>query len=318
MGYSIRKVFHSIEEEMKNYAEVDSVYLPIPNYSIKGLWRNIRAARKAAYRKRYDIIHITGTEHYLLPFLRNPHKMVTVHDLGFYTRLKFSIRTFLKYILFIQTLKCAQKVTFISDFSKKEAESLVQFKKGQSLVIPNPIDRSFHRVAKTPNKNYPTILQIGTRANKNIERVVMAIEGIHCHYRIIGHLSKSHIKLLQKYRIDYSNVYNLSDEDIHKEYEKCDIVCFPSNYEGFGMPIIEGQAVGRVVVTSNLSPMKEIAADSAVLVDPMNPKDIRRGILIALQEYNTYINRGFINIEKYNIKNITERYLDAYKSLCDH
>lgn len=315
MGYSIGKVFRPIEEEMKKYAEVDSIYLPVPNYSIKGLVRNIRTAQNAAHKKQYDVIHITGTEHYLLPFLKNPHKVVTVHDLGFYTQKKFSIRIFLKYILFIRALRCAQKVIFISDFSKKEAETLLQFKNGQSLVIPDPVDKHFKRVDKVFNVHNPTILQIGTKANKNLERVAEALENIHCHLRIIGKLSESQVKILHQYHIDYSNVYDLSDEGIKQEYENCDIVCFPSYYEGFGMPIIEGQAVGRVVVTSNLSPMKEVAADSAILVDPMNPKSIRKGLLIAQQEHATYVKKGFANVEKYNVQKIARQYLDVYKAL---
>ena len=81
LGYSIGKVFRSIEEEMKKYAEVDAIYLPEPNYSLKGLWKNIRYAQKYCKRKKYDIIHITGTEHYLIPFLKQC-VVVTIHDLG--------------------------------------------------------------------------------------------------------------------------------------------------------------------------------------------------------------------------------------------
>ena len=38
MGFSIGKVFRPIENEMRKHAEVDSIYLPVPNYSVKGLW----------------------------------------------------------------------------------------------------------------------------------------------------------------------------------------------------------------------------------------------------------------------------------------
>lgn len=43
------------------------------------------------------------------------------------------------------------------------------------------------------------------------------------------------------------------------------------------MPIIEGQAVGRVVFTSDLEPMKEVAGDAALLVDPYSIEIIRNG-----------------------------------------
>lgn len=69
MGYSIGKVFKPIEMEMRRYAEVESLYLPVPNYSPKGLWKNIKAAKAAIIEKEYDLVHITGTENYLIPFI---------------------------------------------------------------------------------------------------------------------------------------------------------------------------------------------------------------------------------------------------------
>ena len=83
MGFSIGKVFKPIEEEMKKYAEVDSVYMPCSNYKPMSLWKNIRAARKTVSQKRYDIIHITGAEHYMIHFLPKDKPVVMVHDLGF-------------------------------------------------------------------------------------------------------------------------------------------------------------------------------------------------------------------------------------------
>jgi hypothetical protein len=88
LGYSISKVFHPIETEMRNYADVDSIYLPVSNYSFKGLWENIKYVQKHCKNKKYDIIHITGTEHYLLPFLLGNKVVVTVHDLGRLLSLK--------------------------------------------------------------------------------------------------------------------------------------------------------------------------------------------------------------------------------------
>lgn len=68
LGFSIANVFMPIEAEMRKYAEVDSIYLPEVGANPRKLWTNIRAARKKADSEHYDIIHITGSEHYLIPF----------------------------------------------------------------------------------------------------------------------------------------------------------------------------------------------------------------------------------------------------------
>ncbi len=79
-------------------------------------------------------------------------------------------------------------------------------------------------------------------------------------------------------------------------YHRADIVSLVSTYEGFGMPIIEGQAIGRAVIAGNVASMPEIAGDGACLVDPYDVPAIRTGILRIINdpEYReSLIARGF-------------------------
>lgn len=315
MGYSIGKVFRPIEEEMKKYANVDSIYLPVPNYSPKGLWKNIRYAQKCCRKKQYDIIHITGTEHYLLPFLRNKKTILTIHDLGFFTNNKLNISNILKYLLWIKTLPLASHVTFISEKSKNEALGLVKLKKYKYSIIMNPIGIEYVHYPKSINKQYPTILHIGTNSHKNIDTTATALKGLPCKLRIVGKLSENQKYILNANSISYENVFNLTDEEILQEYINCDIVNFPSLHEGFGMPIIEGQSIGRPVLTSNLSPMKEVAADAAVLIDPTCPESIRKGHETLLQDSEEYIQKGLVNIKRFALSQITKEYLEVYNRI---
>ena len=57
-----------------------------------------------------------------------------------------------------------------------------------------------------------------------------------------------------------------------------DVLAFPSRYEGFGFPILEGFAAGIPVLTSNVSSMPEVAGDAAVLVDPDDAAAIADGL----------------------------------------
>ena len=314
MGYSIGKVFRPIEEEMKKYAEVDSIYLPIPNYSLKGLWKNVRYALEHCKKNRYDVIHITGTEHYLLPFLGNKRTVITVHDLGFYTK-KNCYRNILKYILWIKTLPLASYVTFISEKSKNEALQLVKFKDGEYSVIMNPIGREFSAKPKDINKSCPTILHIGTGINKNIESTAIALKDFPCKLRIVGKVTDKQKFVLNLYNINYECISNLTDEEVLQEYKNCDIVNFPSLYEGFGMPIIEGQSIGRPVLSSNISPTKEVAADAAVLVDPTSPESIRNGYEILLKASEKYIEKGFENIKRFSLSRISKEYFEIYNKI---
>lgn len=315
MGFSIGKVFKPIEEEMKKYAEVDSIYLPCSNYSLRSMWKNIRSARKAVKSYKYDVIHITGAEHYLLPFLSGQCTVITVHDLGFFTNHKFGLRSIKKYFLWIRTLPWADYVTFISSKSEKEALRFVQLKETKHSVVCNPVGSDFHPCPKKINTEKPVILHVGTKPNKNLESTAIALKGFPCKLRIIGELTEGQKLALNLYNIDFECVSNLTNEEIVQEYINCDYINFPSLYEGFGMPIIEGQATGRPVLTSNLSPMKEVAGDSAVLVNPTSPEEIRKGNERIKQQIDDLISLGYRNVSRFSLSEITVQYFHIYKQI---
>lgn len=314
MGFSIGKVFKPIEEEMKKYAEVDSVYMPIPNYSIKGLWKNIRAARKAVKAKHYDIVHITGAEHYLIPFLHGENIFVTVHDLGFCTILKHKLSYKLKHYLFVTSLKQANFVTFISRKTEREVLESVYLKKNHYTTILNPVGIEFRYCPKDFNDTCPRILHIGTNKHKNLDKSIEALKGLKCHFRIIGKISTEQEQRMQELGIQYSVGVNLSDDELLNEYYQADIINFPSLYEGFGMPIIEGQAVGRIVITSDFEPMASIAGKGAILVNPNDIESLHNAYIKAMnfEVRKEYIHHGLLNIQRFGLKNITYKYYSAY------
>ena len=97
-----------------------------------------------------------------------------------------------------------------------------------------------------------------------------------------------------------------------------DIIIFPSLYEGFGLPILEGQKAGRAVLTSFLSPMKEVAGAGACLVDPYDSESIRAGIKKIIDDAGyraDIINRGFENIHQYEVQQIADQYLGLYSAI---
>ena len=314
MGYSIGKVFKTIEKELSKDIQIDSIYLPAYGYTLRSLITNIIFVKKHIGNNHYDIIHITGTEHYLSPFLKGQNTIITVHDLGFYTRKKHKgLKLYIKYLLWIKTLKLAKYVTFISE--RSQAETMQYVKLYNTKVIPNPIDPSFTHNIKQFNDKCPSILHLGTKENKNLLNTIRALENIPCKLTIIGVLNDRQKELLVDYHITYINKTNLSDDEIIKEYQNCDIVNFVSTYEGFGMPIIEAQAIGRIVVTSNIPPMNIIANNAAILVNPFDIKSIREGYNKAIKFDKNIINNGLQNVKQYNVSSIANKYKELYNYL---
>lgn len=92
-------------------------------------------------------------------------------------------------------------------------------------------------------------------------------------------------------------------------------LCYPSFYEGFGLPIVEAFACGTPVLTSNRSSMAEIAQAAAVLVDPYNLKSIKTGLTDLTNKKNILIERGFEKLKIFNWKNSAQAVLNLFQNI---
>jgi glycosyltransferase involved in cell wall biosynthesis len=71
-------------------------------------------------------------------------------------------------------------------------------------------------------------------------------------------------------------------DDVPSLVANADVVAYPSLCETFGLPILEALALGRCLVTSNVTSMPEVAGDAAVLVDPYDVDSIAEGLRSAM------------------------------------
>lgn len=74
----------------------------------------------------------------------------------------------------------------------------------------------------------------------------------------------------------------LSTADLRVAYAAATALCFPSTWEGFGLPVLEAMSVGTPVVTSRGTSMAEVVGDAGVLVDAADPADIAAGMARAV------------------------------------
>ena len=68
------------------------------------------------------------------------------------------------------------------------------------------------------------------------------------------------------------------DEDLPALYRGADVFCYPSLYEGFGIPVLEAMQSGTAVLTSGRSSMPEVAGDAARYVEPDDVSDMALGL----------------------------------------
>jgi glycosyltransferase involved in cell wall biosynthesis len=214
------------------------------------------------------------------------------------------------------------------------------------------------------NEACPVVLQVGTKWNKNVERVMEAVQGIGCRLEIVGEMSgeqrKGHGNFSHGLRglntdgvrtaaptglrgecsrrgtpgdrnappegkateqLGHSRVHELgrlTDGELVEAYRRCDMVVFASLYEGFGLPILEAQAMGRPVITSNFGAMREAAGEGALLVDPYSVEAIREAVLRIKREpalREDLIAKGVRNAAKFSADAVALKYAQIYKNL---
>lgn len=312
-GVSIEELFTNLKKELsaRGYC-IKSSEVPCAGVSVNSIIRNLIFTYKQP-----GLIHITGDIYYVAI---NPLKktLLTIHDIG--SILKGGkISVLIKKIFWIW-LPClfANKITVISNYSKNELLKIIPWVSNKVRVIYNPVNSQLKKTDKYFNKNYPEILHIGTKSNKNLENTIKGLYQLPCKLVIVGKLTKDQHNLLNKFKIFYENHINIPYSEIKNLYERCDIVSFISKYEGFGLPIIEAQKVGRVVITSTRASIPEIAGEGAHFVNPENIVEIKNGFkkLIEDDSYREkLIEKGFNNVARFEITNISNQYIALYKEM---
>jgi glycosyltransferase involved in cell wall biosynthesis len=107
----------------------------------------------------------------------------------------------------------------------------------------------------------------------------------------------------------------LSNEHLQALYSSALALLFPSLEEGFGWPILEAQACGCPVVTTNRPPMNDVAGGAAILIDPAEPGAAARAIADALQDTTRLRSDGLRNAASHTADRMLEQCEALYREV---
>jgi glycosyltransferase involved in cell wall biosynthesis len=201
------------------------------------------------------------------------------------------------------------------------------------------IDFSFYKratadiiesIKKKYNINGDYILYLGTlEPRKNLERLIEAYAAVKESEKAApllviaggkGWLYESIFETVKRFGIENSVIFTgyVPDADKPALLSGAKVFCFPSLYEGFGMPPLEAMACGTPVLTSNVASLPEVCGDAAYYVNPLLVSEIEQGIkqLCFNEELrNNLIQKGEERVKLFSWDKIAEQLHNLYQEL---
>jgi glycosyltransferase involved in cell wall biosynthesis len=269
-------------------------------------------------------------------------KISTIHDCA-YARYKEFRNVFSEvYILLSIDLAkhlCSAVLT-VSNFSKGELIQMYHFNPDKiKMVYEGPANPDLSAQESTHNpilkdifgdifaKKYFIYVGI-TRPRKNIIRLVEAFKiflSDHPEYKLVlaGSISTAFVDVGQKIKelnLEESVIQSgfVSNTEKTLLFKNAQALTYPSLYEGFGLPVLEAQALGLPVLTSNTSSLPEVAGTGAICVDPLNIQKIAEAMNKIVENNNfreQLILDGYKNVKRFSWEEAAKEVMRIFKKI---
>jgi glycosyltransferase involved in cell wall biosynthesis len=268
--------------EKKN---VEIISLPSSNRYVWNFFTVPRFLRE----RRVDIFHTQ----YILPFFvpKRTKLFAHIHDISFKVfpeLIGWKDRCFLS-LLIPRTMRIADRILAVSEFTKAEIADRYGVAPERIVVIPNAPDDLFSvrataediaRVRRKyslpetfilsvgtmqPRKNIAFLVRVFALVRKRIPDLKLVLVGMRHGYRYDTGIDTA----IKECGISGSVFFPgyVEDRDMPVMYAAARAFAFPSEYEGFGIPLLEALSQGTPTVVSDIPPFHEVGDDAVVFFD---------------------------------------------------
>jgi glycosyltransferase involved in cell wall biosynthesis len=266
---------------------------PTSRASVRVLWEQL-AQPWVLRRMKADLVH--GPV-FIAPVFTSCPSVITIHDLSFirFPRMFRPANRFYLTVLTRLSARRARRIIAVSAHAAAESAQLLDVPSERIDVVyhgvgptfrPLPSDTiaSFRQRQGLPDK---FVLFVGTlEPRKNLVRLVEAfahVQDDQVGLVLAGGKGWLYDELFAKVEtldLEGKVVFPgyVMSEELPLWYNAAIALAYPSVYEGFGLPVLEAQACGTPVLTSNVSSLPEAAGSAALVVDPYDVEALAIGI----------------------------------------
>jgi glycosyltransferase involved in cell wall biosynthesis len=309
--------------------------LPFPR-----LWTHFRLSVEIAMHAP-DVLFVPA---HVLPLVHSRRSVATVHDLGFLHYPETHPGSDRRYLAWSTAWNVRRSTAVVVDSLATRADlvrvygvaeskvRVVYLGRDESLVpVRGPLALAEVRVRHGIGQRY--LLYVGTlQPRKNLGRVVegfarlASAPGMGDVQLVLagkrGWLYEDLLAQIGREGLEGRVLFPgyVDEAELAALYSSALGFVFPSLYEGFGIPVLEAQACGVPVMTSNNSSLPEVAGDAALLVDPNDVDAIADAMLrLATDEAlrAELVERGYQNVKRFSWEKCARETLEVLESVVE-
>ncbi len=249
--------------------------------------------------------------------------VVTVHDFvyeKFVNGPKRAIHSLQKY----NAINHADAIICVSSHTKSDLlHFLPHIPEERIYVIPNSASEKFYYMENKRDHTQNEVLYIGLRAkHKNFETAVKSVSKLKdCRLTVVGggELNSCERRLLSNYLKErFEHKHFVSTENLNRLYNRALCLLYPSNYEGFGIPLLEAMAAGCPVICSDKASIPEIVGDAAIKISGNNPAEYCEALGTLTKRdslYSNLVQKGLLQAKKFSWDSTFEKTCDVYRKV---
>ncbi|WP_298220996.1 glycosyltransferase family 1 protein [Flavobacterium sp.] len=287
--------------------------------------KNLEATVEALEENNFDVFIPTYYNPYFLEKLNYKPFVLTLHDMihelfpHYFTRDLHTVKN--KKIL----LEKATKVIAVSYNTKKDILKIyphIDASKIEVVYLAHSVKTDQKAKVNLP-KAY--ILFVGNRKNyKNFLFFIKAVAPIlnsHAEMFIVAaggnKFTKEEHQWIKKLGISNQILQqNFEDHELATYYSRAKCFVFPSEYEGFGIPVLESMACGCPIVLANHSSFPEVAGEAGVYFELNNESDLKDKVLRLIEDEDfreKHVRLGLEQVQKFNWQKTADECLEVYR-----
>lgn len=256
--------------------------------------------------------------YYRVPEKSTLKQYVVVHDFTY----EYYVKGIKKAVHAWQKKKAVQHATVVicvSENTKKDLKKFYPWAKNKEIhVIYNGINETYRHLETVGeikllgkyNKE-PYFMFVGSRAVYKRFDFAIAVAA-QCEYGLLiiggGKLTESEITELEnRLGNNYLQLLGVEDEELNQIYNKAFALIYPSEYEGFGIPVIEAQKTGCPVIAREGSSISEIVKNKELLMKECTLEEAER-VLKIFHDKEEILEEGYKNAERFSWEKTYQEY----------